>query len=163
MTAIKAENVDKISKFIENNSNLRIVYNSDNISASKHAVNHKKYKTFYFLKSFGFQASEFSSLSEILNEVELKKANKIKAQQRKSNVIESIKNVKNSVLLLRTRSSIHNRKVKKDLEHEYHTKIRKWFEDINKIEFGVELLNVVASCEQLRIIFDFESCSVSLL
>lgn len=158
--AINTENLNKISKFIENNSNLKIVYNSNNISALKHAINHKKYKIYFYLKSFGFQASEFHSLDEALSETELKKANKIKSQQRRSNVNDSVKNVQNSVMLLCTRSSIHNRKIKKELQQEYHARIRKWFEDINKIEFGPELLAVTASCESLRIIFDFESYSV---
>ncbi|XP_070497113.1 uncharacterized protein [Chironomus tepperi] len=158
--AINTENFDKISKFIDNASNLRLAYNVYNISAMKHSINHKKYNVYFHLKSFGFQASEFSDLSEILNENELKKANKIKVQQRKSNVIDGIKNVQNSVMLLCTRSIIHNRKIKKELEHEYHAKIKKWYEDIYKIEYGPELLAVAASCDQLMIIFDFESYSV---
>jgi hypothetical protein len=158
--AINTENVNKISKFIENNSNLKTVYSTDNISALKHAINHKKYKIYFYLKSLGFQASEFHSLNEILSETELKKATKVKIQQRRSNVNGAVKNIQNSVMLLCTRSYIHNRKIKKELEQEYHAKIRKWFEDINKIKFGPELLAVAASCENLRIIFDFESYSV---
>ncbi|KAL7011662.1 hypothetical protein ACKWTF_014378 [Chironomus riparius] len=126
----------------------------------KQAVNLKKFNIYWHLKSFGFKATEFDNLEEILTGKELKQAILAKVQQRRKNVNESLTDDDKSVNLLCNRSSIHNKRIKKEQEAEYRKKIRNWFNDIKKIKFGTEFLNVAASCEKLRIIFDFESNTV---
>ena len=158
--AIATENFEEISNFIDNNLSLRVVYDPTNKSALKQAADSKKFNVYYHLKSIGFQATEFDDLEEILDPEDLKDATKFKIQQRRKNINEALRDGHNSVMILSTKSFIHNRKISNEQEVEYRMKIRKWYEDINKIEFGCELLNVAASCENLKIIFDFESNSV---
>jgi len=160
---IKEEHFDNIDEFIDNKSNLRIAYNPVNKSALKQSVELKMFEIYFHLRSHGYRASEFDCLEEILNGNELKQANQFKIQQRKKNVNEALRDPQNSVHLMLTRSSIHNKRICKQQEAEYREKIRKWFEDIRNIKFGTEFLNVVASCDKLRIIFDFESDTVSFL
>ncbi|KAL7013391.1 hypothetical protein ACKWTF_015369 [Chironomus riparius] len=52
---------------------------------------------------------------------------------------------------------IHKIDITKDQEAEYHQKIRNWLKDISKVKYCKELLDVVNQCENLKIIFDFES------
>lgn len=158
---IKQKDFQQISKFIENNMNLRIVYNTSNKSALQQAIDLKKYEIYFHLKSFGFYGIEFNDIKKVLNEKELKKFNRCRTKQRSENVEKGLNSEQKSVNLLCNRSFIHNRKINKEKEVGYRKKIRKWLEDINKIEFGPELLNVAASCEELKIIFDFESETVS--
>jgi len=159
--SIKKQIYTEIEHFISNNLSLRMVYNPENKTALKQAIDAKKYKVYFHLKSLGFRASEFEDYKEVLNGNELKKANQAAAEQRRANAQNALSDANISVMLLSTRSFIHNRKINKQQEAEYRTKIKKWYEDIMKIEFGPELLYVAASCEYLRIIFDFDSDSVS--
>jgi len=161
--AIKTGNEEDIKKFIDNNSNLRIAYSPDNKSALQQALNAKQYKVYFYLKSFAFRASELDNLDDILSDDELKELIQYKIQQRMENVNEALIDDHISINLLCNRSFIHNRKTNKEQEVEYRKKIRKWFEDINMIKFGGLFLDVAASCENLKIIFDFESDNVSLL
>lgn len=158
---IMSENYSEILKFIENNMHLKFVYNLSNITAMKQAIELKKYNVYFYLKSFGFKAIEFTSLDEILSGDELEMANQQAKQQRKANVYKALSDTFNAVMLLSTRSFIHNRKIGKKQETEYHAKIKQWYESIEKIKYGSELLNVAASCENLKIIFDFDNNSVN--
>jgi len=155
--AIKAKDFDQISKFIDNNLSLKIVYNPANKSALKQTIDTKKYEVFYYLKSLGFQAVDIDRSKEL----KTSKANKYKTRQMITNVSNAIENHQVSVNLLCNRSFIHNKRISKDQEAEYRRKIRKWYEDINKVLFGSDLINVAASCKDLKLIFDFEDISVS--
>jgi len=159
--AIKTENYEDIKKFTDNNLSLRIAYNPVNKSAIQQSVDLKQYKVYFYLKSFGFIASEFDNLEDVLTADEIKEGIQYKIQQRKENVNEALIEDQKSVNLLCNISFIHNRRVSKEQEVEYRRKIRKWFEDISKIKFGGLFLDVAASCDNLKIIFDFENCSVS--
>ena len=160
-TAIEVENFEEIDNFIENNLSLKTVYSSANKSAMKQAVDLKQYKVYFHLKSFGFKATEFTNLEDVLDADELKKAVQCKIQQREKNVNDALSEDQKSINLLCNRSSIHNRRISKDKEAEYRRKYRKWYEDISKIPFGPIFLDVAASCDDLKIIFDFESDSVN--
>lgn len=155
--AIKAKDFEQISKFIDNNLSLKVVYNPANKSALKQAIDTKKYEVFYYLKSLGFQAVDIDNSKEL----KTSKANKYKSRQMITNVNNAIENHQISVNLLCNRSFIHNKRISKDQEAEYRKKIRKWYEDINKVLFGSDLINVAASCKDLKLIFDFEDISVS--
>jgi len=157
---IKAENFKEISKFIDRNSNLKHIYNLSNESAMKHAINFKKYNVYFHLQALGLKASEFHDLEKVLTADELKTANKFAFEQRRQHVEQSLFDENNSVNLLCTRSFIHNRKITKEKEKEYRQKIRQWYKDILKIRFGPEFLNAVSLCEQIKIIFDFDSDNV---
>ena len=79
----------------------------------------------------------------------------------KENVSLALKDKNKAVMMLSSRSLIHNRRISRDQEAVYRTKIKQWFEDINKLKFGPDLLQVAASCKNLKIIFNFESSTVS--
>jgi len=152
---IEEENCKEIKEFIDKNLRLRFIYSPQNITAMKKAIESKKYKTYYYLKSFGLIASEFRNLDEVLDENELKKANEQAIIQKNESISDALRNTSKSVLILCTRSLIHNRKVKKEDETKYRKHIKKWLEDVNKI--AAIMIDVAASCENLVIIFDFES------
>lgn len=158
--AIKCENFLVIINFINHYPNLKIIYNHSNKSALSEAIDAKKFKVYFYLKSLGFYATEFNSHEDVLNGEDLKIANKHVNEQKKAKVNEILSDMNNSVALLSARSFINNRKINKHQEAECRVKIKKWFEDINKIKFGSEMLDIAASCESLRIIFDFEICGV---
>jgi len=159
--AIKREIIEKIDKFIDDNLNLKYAYSIDNETALAQAINSRKFGVFYYLKSLGFQSEDCEEILNGLNKDEKKKATQQAVQQRKTNVNSALVNVHKSVLILTTRSLIHNRKISKELEAEFRQKIMNWFQDIHKI--APETLDVAASCEHLKIIFDFESDMVSCL
>lgn len=158
---IENENVLKIDDFIDKNASLKIAYIPTNKSVMRHALDSKKYFIYFYLKSFGFKISEHDNSKDILTEDERKEANKFAVRQRKYNVSRALSDSRISIHLLFTRSFIHNRKIDKKQEGEYRNKIKKWLEDISNVRFGIDFLDVAASCENLKIIFDFESENVS--
>jgi len=159
--AIKRENFKKIDQFIDNNLSLKYGYSIDNETAMEQAINLRKFGVFYYLKSLGFQGEDCEEIFNGLDKNEKMKATQHAVKQRKRNVKLALVNVHNSVLLLATRSLIHNRKISKEQEAEYRQKIINWLQDIHKV--APEMLDVAASCEYLKIIFDFESDTVSYL
>ena len=154
-------NPEEISNFIKDNPNFNIIYNFNNESALFEAITTGKYKAYFHLKSLGFEAVEFDDIDEVIDGEELKEAKKFETQQRRNNVQRSIMDSKLPILLLSGRSSIHDRKTKSEEEEKCREKIRKWFEDIYNSKFGSLLLRTASMCDKLRIIFDFESDSVS--
>jgi len=155
--AIKSENFEGIDNFLEINPSLKVVYNINNNSALKLAAESKKKDVYNHLKLRGFYTA---NLNEELEEFD-KEVKKYAVQQRKRNVSEGILDDQMSVNLLCNRSLIHNKSITKEQNIEYRKKIRCWYEDINKIKNGPEFLNVAASCDRLKIIFDFENDTVS--
>ena len=152
---IEQENYKEINNFTNNNLSLKFIYSPQNVTAMKKAVDSQKYKIYYYLKSFGLCASEFNSLDQILDEKELSKANDQAYIQKSESISDALRHESKSVLILCTRSLIHNRKVKKKDETKYRKFIKKWLEDVNKK--AKIMIDVAASCENLVIIFDFES------
>jgi len=155
---IKQENYNEIKDFIENNLSLKFIYSPQNVTAMKKAIDSKMFKVYYYLKSFGLSASEFDRLHEILNEEDLEKAQKYAIIQR-NEIVDDALCAERSVMMLCMKSLIHNRKIKGNQEAGYRINIKKWIEDIHKV--APELLDVAASCKNLKIIFDFESMMVS--
>ena len=74
---------------------------------------------------------------------------------------EALRQSNRTVSILCHKSLIHNRKVKKENEIKYRQHIKQWFEDIYKI--AQAMLDVAASCENLVIVFDFESIFVGII
>jgi len=159
--AIKRENFEKIDKLIDSNLSMKYAYNIDNETALTQAINLKKFGVFYYLKSIGYQGEDCEDILSTLDKDEKKKATKQAVEQRKKNVKLALVNVHKSVLLLATKCLIHNRKVTKEREADYRQKIMKWLQDIYNI--APEMLDVAATCEKLKIVFDFESDSVGFM
>jgi len=153
--AIEEENYEEINDFVEINLSLKFIYSPQNVTAMKKSIDSQKYKIYFYLKSFGLCASEFRNLEQVLDEKELKKANSQANIQKTESISDALRNASKSVLILCTRALIHNRKVKKEDETKYRKNIKKWLEDVNKI--ASIMLDVAASCDNLVIIFDFES------
>jgi len=152
---IEKEDYKEINNFINNNLSLKFIYSPQNVTAMKKAVYSQKYKIYYYLKSFGLCASEFNSLDQILDEKELSKSNDQAYIQKTESISDALRHESKSVLILCTRSLIHNKKVKKKDETKYRKFIKKWLEDVSKK--AKIMIDVAASCENLVIIFDFES------
>ena len=155
---IKNKNDDEIKAFINNKLSLKFIYSPQNITAMKQAVDSKNYKIYYYLKSFGFCATEFNDLSEVLKEEELKEAIIQENLQIEETMNEALCNPNRTVSILCTKSLIHNRRVKNEDEQtkiKYRKCIKKWLGDIYKV--AKRMLDIAASCEDLKIIFDFES------
>jgi len=157
--AIKEEIFDKIDEFINTNRNLQFIYIPSNNSALTEAVNLKKFAVFYYLKSLNFKGEKCDDILGKLSKEEKEQAVKLATNQRKNNVNISEDVGPKSVMLLSIRSSIHNSRTEKTQASKYRETIMKWFTDIHII--APELIDVAASCEHLKIIFDFESDSVS--
>jgi len=157
--AIEREDYEKIDSFIERNLNNNKIYNINNNSALTEAVKARKFGVFYYLKSLGFQGESCQDVINDLGDEEKKQAINQATRQKKSKTEKILQSFHKSVLHLSARSLIHNRKISKEQEIEYRSKIRSWFKDIQKI--APEMLEVAASCEHLKVIFDFESNSVS--
>lgn len=159
-TAIKENQFHVIKQFIHENYRFVLYfYNIENKTALQQAVDSANYDIYYYLKSNDFQAIEFKTIEEVLDEDECKNAKSFAIDQRSRIVDEAIGD--NSIMLLATKSFIRNNKFSKEQEAKYREIIKKWLEDINNIKFGKELLDVAASCESLKIIFDFECNTVS--
>ena len=159
-SAIEREDFGKIDNFINNNQNLKFVFNIDNNSALTQTIIMQKFGVFYYLKSLGFQGERCQDVLDKLDQEDKKQAVTQATEQRNANIDKCLRDFHKSVLHLSARSLIHNRKISKELETEYRKKIRSWLKDIQKI--APEMVDVVASCEGLKIIYDFESTSVSL-
>jgi len=157
--AIKEENFKELQKFLEDYSNLKAIYNISNTSALRSALNEVKLSVYFYLKSFGIPETDLDELEDNLTKEELEEARLCANEQISKNINEARHDVNNSVFLLSTTSSIHNRKIDIKLELKYREKILKWLKDIYKI--APEMIDVAASCEDLKIVFDFDCDSVS--
>lgn len=154
---INENKLHKIDEFIKENMSLKVVYSPKNTSAMKYAVDAKNYKVFYHLKAIGFYPTEFDNLENYINSDELKLARKYETKQRNKNVKISRYSIHSAVMTLCSRSKIYNSKTNEEF---YRQKISMWYDDIYKIV--PIIIDVAASWEILKIIFDFESNYVSI-
>jgi len=160
--AIVNKDFTALSKFIDSHLNLKFVYNPKNQTALLAAVNMKKYGVYWYLKSLGFQTHNSKNYIDLIKDnKELEKAKKIALKQTKKNVIESLACDHEPVLILLTKTFIHNKKIDKQTEFEYRQNIKEWYECIYITEFGPLLLGIASQCENLKLIFDFECITVS--
>ena len=160
--AIIDKNENHVDKFVNDNWNLKLAFSTDNKSALLVAAESKNYDAFVKLKSLGFKAEEFVSVDGIscLSKREKKELSKKIWSQTQNNAVDAKLDGEKTVHLLRTRSCIHNRMINKDDEADYREKIRKMFENIYKIPLCSKFLDAASQCEDLKIIFDFESETV---
>ncbi|XP_070506054.1 uncharacterized protein [Chironomus tepperi] len=155
--SIEAENYEKIDGYID--KNLKFFYSPSNFSALKEALNLKKYAVFYYLKSLGFKGENcYAFIKKMDSKEEKSEAIRIATNQRIKNINQSLPNIHKSVHKLYAQSTIHYRQINEEQKVEYSKKIMKWFMDIYNV--SPQLINVAASCDRLKIIFDFESDNV---
>lgn len=147
--AINTEDLEVIKNFIDNNMNLKIVYNLDNTSALKKTLIDDKVSIFCFLKSYGFQSAPTENLDTLLNDSKRQQITEWNAKN--SSLVEN-----KSIALIVSRSFIYNKNISKDIESVYKAKIKEWYGDIYKEEYGQQLFDVAAQCEDFKIIYDFD-------
>lgn len=153
-TAIQFGNLKTINTFIEYNPNLKIVYNINNKSALKQSIDSDKIDIYYKLKNCGFLPAFGEDFENFLTVPQREKFAEISVQ----NALENT-----AVLQLTERSFIHKcKQISKEMKNYYRQQIQSWYEEINKSKFGFELINAVAQCKDLKLIFDFESEYVSI-
>lgn len=161
---IVQEKVKEMSEILNMNANLKHFYNLNNQTALNQALEFKKFKIFFYLKSHGFQGIDTDEIWKSLTHEEtyIAKAALKRTQEKIINaLIDPNYDDINSdpVGLLYSRSLIHNTKINRDTEEIWRRKIMQWYQDINKV--APYLINAVALCDELKIIFDFESSTVS--
>jgi len=162
--AIQHKNEADVKSFIDTHFNHKIAYDVKNQSALYKAISTKNFEEYCRLKSLGFRSEDSEKCEECeekLTQQEKSLLSKQENIQTKINADSSISDSKKSINLLSARSMIHNRKISKAEEIEYRKHIIKWLEELCKIEICKDLLDAAAQCEDLKIIFDFESFSVS--
>lgn len=159
---IEDKNFINMEDFIEDNYNLKMIYNIQNESALNHALNSKKFDVYYHLKSFGLQGENLSFEQVAENQKELKQVEITGLRQRRRNVLNALPNEDNAVMILITRCLIHNQIMSDKGKFKYRSNIEKWFKEINRTKFGSKIMHVVSQCEDLKIILDFENENVSL-
>jgi len=158
---IEIGDVENISKFIDDNLSLRIVCNVENESALNRALEMDQYEVFYYLMSLGFRAVEFNNYKNYVSEKRLLKMLKYAKSQIKENATVALVNEEKSVKIMSSKSMIHNKKISEQTQAEYRNKIKRWYRHIYNTKYGSKLFNAASQCEKLRIIFDFESKTVS--
>jgi hypothetical protein len=151
---IKEERFEKLTNFIIENNYPKHIYNLSNESAIRQAIKIKNYALCFHLQSHG--------LRELLTSDEQKKLRQFALRERNQNVEQSLYDEKNSVNLLCTRSSLHNRRITKEQKEIYRKKIKQWYTAIYNARFGPEFLNAVSTCDEIKIIFDFNSENVRI-
>ncbi|KAL7013572.1 hypothetical protein ACKWTF_015473 [Chironomus riparius] len=149
---ILLENLEEIEKFANNNPNIRFAYNLYNKSAVSFALDASKFKAFCRLISLRFQGE----IDKNLIKAEQFEIEKQKLSQLRKNVQDSMSNNEEVILLLLSRSFIFNRSSINNSENKYFEKIKEWYKDIQKAEFGEVLLKACSQCKDIKIIYDFE-------
>jgi len=155
--AINTRDMNAIKNFVKNHPSLKTAYSLENDSALLLSILASNFEAYYYLRSQGFLLLKEAQLSEET----LKKTNNFMLKQREKNINDGLTNQQKVINILCNKSLIHNRNTSIENEAEYRIKIRRWFEDVYKIDYCVDMLNVAASCEDLKLIFDFESVTVS--
>lgn len=149
-----------IDKFIKKNSNLKKVFSVNNQTALYNALVSKNFKCYAKLKSKGFLMDPSEKFPKLTDE-ETKQFNIETSTQTQQNVEKAVPDRKKSAKLLAARSFIHNMKIGKKKEGLYRKKIKEWFNILCEIPICSIFLDCVAQCDDLKIIFNFESESVS--
>ncbi|XP_070489879.1 uncharacterized protein [Chironomus tepperi] len=158
-TAIIADNIYIVKRFIKRNPNLKIGFNTDNDSAIHQTICCKNDKIRCILQSHGYNPGKIDEINEeFFNQQDGNESITAGRIQRNNNVNSALQNDLVNILRLESRSFIHNNKnISKSTKHEYYNKIRSWYNDIYKTKFGCKLIDVAAQCNNLKIIYDFES------
>lgn len=154
---------NEIDEFISENSQTKYVFDTNNETLLFKAWKKRNFRLFYFLKSRGFRSIETERCEcfEDLSYEEKIKADQVSALQINKNVKYSREYNNKTILFLMGKTSIHDLKLNKENVKDFCKKIKQWYIDILNIKYGEKLLNVITQCDQLKIIFDFQSETVS--
>lgn len=127
----------------------KFAFDLKNNTAFYKAVNLGKFKLIQKLKYFGFEPTEYDEFSDICKIIQ-------------QNIESSISPENKTIHELFIKTRIHCKDISKDKSLYWH-QIRMWIEEIYGVESFRQQLHIVAECENLKIIFDFEYESVSCL
>lgn len=153
-TAIQFGDIPAINNFIDNNQNLKIVYNIKNKSSLKQSIDSNRIDIYCLLQFHGFQPAYNEDFENFFTSSQGEQIAEIKIKYSSKN---------STVMQLANRSFPLDRKNNKEEEEKCYKNIKKWYEEIYKSKFGKELFNSAAQCDELQIIFDFESEFVSII
>lgn len=161
---IKKNNAEKIDKFIKEHASLKFIYNLANSSALHQAISAKQIQLLYRLESLGLISPEYHDYCKTsANKNGASSAKRLAIIKRKRNVESACKNSMNTVLALSMCSFIHATKnISVDTEAEYRNFIHKWLNNIYNDADNKPHLDLVAQCENLKMVFDFQSDEVRL-
>ncbi|XP_070497756.1 uncharacterized protein [Chironomus tepperi] len=146
---------EDLEDMIMKNSKLKIIYSINNNSLLQETVNANKLGLYYFLIIIGLKGDDCSNFIDNLSEKEKQQAMKKATKMRNDSFKSALPNSQQSVINLCIKSLIHNTTISKEVETNYRSKIRIWYEKINEI--APEVLDVAFTCDGLKIIYDFES------
>lgn len=161
--AIIDGNSKNIQEFIIKNQAIKYIFNINNKSALASAMEAKKFKIYVDLKSHGFKSTE-NEIEDIENLFDEKEKGDLKAiiqKQTQENVSKSRSDNNKIIYHFRSVSRIH-KNISKEVENKYRNKIDEMFKNLNEIPLCSKFLHIASQCEDLKIIFDFDSESVSI-
>ncbi|KAL7015365.1 hypothetical protein ACKWTF_016414 [Chironomus riparius] len=161
--AIRNKIEANVNYFTDTYFNNKMAYDTNNKTALFKAITSRNFEVYCRLKSLGFKSEYSEKCEEYESKLTGREKELLSKQERiqtKINADCSISDSKKYISLLSARSLIHNRKVNKSEEIKYRKQIVKWLEELSKIEVCKAFLDAAAQCEDLKIIFDFESLSV---
>lgn len=162
--AIAENNTQEINKFISEHPSLKFIYSPKNYSALHQVVDAKQFLLLGYLESLDFQSPEYNNYCQATANAGSKNvAKQFATRKRNENVKSAIPNRSKSVIFLSGRSFIHNRDIDKETEDEYRSFILKWLGNIYNDADNKPHLDLIAQCESLKIIFDFNSDVVSFI
>lgn len=156
--AIQSNNKSAIHDFKNSYPRIKIGYNLSNECALNLVKNKKEnYETFLLLKSYGFKSNK-GRIN--INEKYIYAGLKIQATNQ--NVEKSLANSNKFLHSLKQKTKIHNVNIDKETKEKYESMYTKLYEEIINAKHGWWLLSVASSCNDLIIVLDFESISVSI-
>lgn len=162
--AIRENNLEEINKFIEEQPNLKFVYNPNNSSALHQAVGAKQLQFLSYFESKGFFSPEYHNYcGATTDKANTKSAKQLAVWERNRNVNTATPHVHKIVMFLTAKSFIHNKNISKETEAECCNKIKEWIGNIYHDADNKPHLDVVAQCDNLKMIFDFNSDEVSII
>lgn len=156
--AVKNEKFDIIDSLISKFSGNKLIYSTKNMSALYKAITIRNLNTYYHLKvTYGL---EISQDEEKYIKAEFHPNKMIPANANAQISVPSDNNVTASLI---AKTSIYLTKQNRNNYKIFYNKIKNWYQQIYNMKFGSALLNVVSSCEKLRIVFDFNNEYVSIV
>lgn len=139
-------------KLLQENFNYsKTAYNLENHSALRTALESKQSEVYSYLFSNGFQAGQEEDLDKLINRLSFN----VKSKVTTAITSHANENANESIIILASKSTLHNRKIDSMTTKNLHECIKKLFNDLHKIEEAKILLEIAAKCPKLHIIFNF--------
>lgn len=103
----------------------------------------------------------YSKISQFEINDEFQNDSNISELKRRKIMQENIEVNETSISQFLAKTIINSKNVSQEQETQYRQEIQKLFKDVRKVKYCKELLDVVTQCDNLKIVFDFESELVS--